>query len=160
MIKTSLKALAALAAIVAVSPASAATYTYTLDNSAVLTIDTTTQSATMKGADINAAMTSADFAAFTGGAAPSFMATLASLTGTRIINGVSYGPNNGHTQMLKIMGDTVNLWSYWGPNNQGGDYVNKITTYNQVPEPGMLGLMGASLAGLAVARRRRKTVAA
>ena len=72
MLKTSLSALAALAAMVAVSPASAATYSYTMTNNDVLTISTDTQSATFKGATINASMTSADFASFAGGAAPTF----------------------------------------------------------------------------------------
>lgn len=160
MLKTSLKALAAVAALAAVSPASAATYSYTMTNNSVLTIDTTAQSATFKGSDINAAMTSADFATFTGGLAPTFTATLATLTGTRIINGVSYNPNPGHVYMLKFMGSSVNLWSLWGPGPQGGDYVTTIQNYSTVPEPGMVGLLGASVAGLAFARRRRKAVAA
>ena len=160
MLKTSLKALAAVAALVAVSPASAATYSYTMTNSDVLTINTSTQSGTLVGSSINAAFTSADLAAFPGGASLNFVATLATLTGTRIINGVSYAPNAGHTQMLKFMGSSVNLWSYWGPNNQGGDYVDNIRSYSAVPEPGMLGLMGVTLAGFALARRRRQTAAA
>ena len=163
MLKTSLKALAAVAALAAVSPASAAIYTYNLSTGSgtdVLRIDTVAQAATYTGAVVNATMTSADFAAFTGGAAPTFVANLATLTGTRIINGVSYAPNAGHQQQLKFMGTSVKLWSWWGPNNQGGDYVTTITSYGTVPEPGMLGLMGATLAGVALTRRRRKALAA
>lgn len=164
MLKTSLSALAAVVALAVVSPASAATYTYTMTNNDVLKIDTDTQSATFKGATINASMTSADFATFAGGAAPTFTAILASLDGTRLINGVWVTDNpvdsGGHVQQLKINGTSVNLWSNWGNPSVGGDYVTTIKTYQSVPEPGMLGLMGATLAGFALARRRRQAAAA
>lgn len=165
MLKTSLSALAALAAMVAVSPASAATYSYTMTNNDVLTISTDTQSATFKGTTINASMTSADFASFAGGAAPTFTAVLSALDGTRLVNGqwLTDNPLNAtttHPQKLIISGTGVNLWAWWGDPIQGGDYLTTIKSYNAVPEPGMLGLMGAAVAGVVVARRRRKAVAA
>ena len=165
MLKTSLKALAAVAALAAVTPASAATYTYTMTNNDVLSIDTVSKSATFKGATINASMTSAAFASFAGGAAPTFTAVLSALDGTRLINGqwVTDNPLNAtttHPQKLIMSGTSVNLWAWWGNPISGGDYVTTIKNYSAVPEPGMVGLLGASVAGLALARRRRKAVAA
>lgn len=165
MLKTSLSALTALAAIAAVSPASAATYSYTMTNNDVLTISTDTQSATFKGAKIDASMTSAAFSSFAGGAAPTFTAVLSALDGTRLVNGqwLTDNPLNAdttHPQKLIMSGTSVNLWAWWGDPIQGGDYVTTIKSYNAVPEPGMLGLMGAAVAGVLVARRRRKAVAA
>lgn len=165
MLKTSLSALAAVVALAVVSPASAATYSYTMTNNDVLSIDTVTKSATFTGAKINASMTSAAFATFAGGASPNFTAVLSSLDGTRLINGswVTDNPlyaDTTHPQKLIIDGNAINLWAWWGDPIVGGDYLTTIKSYNAVPEPGMLGLMGATLAGFALARRRRKAAAA
>lgn len=168
-IKKLLAAAVALAAVSTAMPASAAIYTYTMTNNSVLSIDSTAQSATFAGADINASMTSAAFAAFPGGALPNFTAVLSSLDGTRLINGQQVTDNplyatTTHPQKLIMSGDNVNLWAWWGNPIVGGDYLTKIKSYTfnsttggtSVPEPGMLGLLGAGLAGLALARRNRR----
>ncbi|WP_244970540.1 PEP-CTERM sorting domain-containing protein [Novosphingobium aerophilum] len=164
MLKTSLKALAAVAALAAVSPASAATYTYTMTNNDVLTIDNVLNTATFKGATINASMKSADFSKFIGGATPTFTAVLSALDGTRLINGqwLTDNPLNAtttHPQKLIMSGSSVNLWAWWGNPIKGGDYVTTIKNYSAVPEPGMVGLLGASVLGLAFARRRKAVAA-
>lgn len=161
---------AGLLAAVAAAPASAATYEYTMTNGDILTIDTDTSSATFKGGKIDASMTSADFASFTGGATPTFSFILDSLDGTRLINGAwtTDNPKNStttHPQKLIAYGPTnrnkVNLWAWWGDPIIGGDYITYIKSYTaQVPAPGALGLMAFGLGGLAFARRRRRKVAA
>lgn len=168
--KTSLKALMAVAGLAMANPASAAVYNYTMTNGDVLSISSTTQSATFTGATINATMTSAAFAGFVGGAAPTFTAVLNSLDGTRLINGSWMTDNplystTTHPQKLIISGPCINLWAWWGNPIVGGDYLTGIKSYSvspdPVPEPEMLGLLAASLGGLALIRhRRRKTVAA
>lgn len=162
-------AAAAFAAVATATPASAAIYTYTMTNNSVLSINSDTKSATFKGSDIDVSMTSAAFATFPGGALPFFTAVLSSLDGTRLINGkqVTDNPkdaNTTHPQKLIIEGKDVNLWAWWGNPIIGGDYLTKIKSYSvnstsggtSVPEPGMLGLMAAGLAGLACARRKRR----
>jgi hypothetical protein len=94
---------------------------------------------------------------------------LSSLDGTRLINGnwVTDNPlnvNTTHPQKLIIQGANVNLWAWWGNPIIGGDYLTTIKSYSvnstsggtPVPEPGMLGLFAAGLAGLAFARRKRR----
>lgn len=165
-------AAAAFAAVATATPASAAIYTYTMTNNSVLSINSDTKSATFKGSDIDVSMTSAAFATFPGGALPFFTAVLSSLDGTRLINGkqVTDNPkdaNTTHPQKLIIEGKNVNLWAWWGNPIIGGDYLTKIKSYSvnstsstsggtSVPEPGMLGLMAAGVAGLAFARRKRR----
>ncbi|GAA4643490.1 hypothetical protein GCM10023115_14500 [Pontixanthobacter gangjinensis] len=161
---------AGLLAAVAAAPASAATYEYVMTNGDVLTIDTDTSSASFKGSKIDATMTSAAFASFTGGATPTFSFVLDSLDGTRLINGVQTtdNPKNStttHPQKLIAYGPSannkVNLWAWWGDPIIGGDYITYIKSYTaKVPEPGALGLMAFGLGGLAFARRRRKKLAA
>ena len=165
-LKKACLAVAVAAATVAV-PASAAIFEYTMTNGDVLSIDTDTSSATFTGATINATMTSAAFADFTGGENPSFMFVLDSLDGTRLINGQQVTDNprfidTTHPQLLKTIGnDRVNLWAWWGNPITGGDYVRTIQSYSaQVPEPGALGLMALGLGGMAFARRRRRKQAA
>lgn len=167
--KKTIAALIAAASLVGISgEAMAAVYTYTQTNGAVLTINTTTQTGTMIGPDINTTFTSPSFATFAGGANPNINYNLTSLTGYRKINGVNYAPNTLHQQMLVISGTSVNLWSYWGTGTQFGDYVTTIGSYTPpsstsstssgtpVPEPEMLGLFAVGVAGLFMARRRRK----
>jgi hypothetical protein len=164
-----LAAAAAFAAVATATPASAAIYTYTMTNNSVLSINSDSKSATFKGSDIDVSMTSAAFATFPGGALPFFTAVLSSLDGTRLINGkqVTDNPkdvNTTHPQKLIMEGKDVNLWAWWGNPIIGGDYLTKIKSYSvnstsggtSVPEPGMLGLMAAGLAGLAFARRKRR----
>jgi len=164
-LKNSLKALVATAAIALANPASADVYDYTMTNGDVLSIDTSTASATFTGSTINASMSSADFGGFLGGAMPSFTAVLSSLDGTRLVNGSWLTDNplyadTTHPQKLIMNGSGgVNLWAWWGDPIQGGDYLTTIAGYTHtpsrpVPEPGMLGLMLAGLGGLALTRRR------
>ena len=173
-IKKLLAAAVALAAVSTAMPASAAIYTYTMTNNSVLSINSTSQSATFTGGDLNASMTSSAFATFPGGALPNFTAVLSSLDGTRLVNGswVTDNPLNStttHPQKLIMNGANVNLWAWWGNPIIGGDYLTTIKSYTvnsttggtSVPEPGMLGLLAAGLTGLALARRnRRKAVLA
>ena len=169
MLKFPLKMLAACAAFAfTAAPAAAEIYTYKMGNGDTLTIDSTSQSATWVGTKIDVSMTSADFGSFAGGEKPSFTATLSSLDGTRIINGVTYTDNplnadTTHPQKL-IMESTgkVNLWAWWGDPIKGGDYIKYVASYTpppptSVPAPGMLGLLAIGLGGVAFARRRRKT---
>lgn len=161
---------AAMAIAFGASPASAAVYTYTMTNNDVLTIDSATNAATFKGATINASMTSAAFSTFAGGLNPTFTAILSSLDGTRLINGswVTDNPLNStttHPQKLIMSGSGVNLWAWWGNPIIGGDYLTTIKSYSfkpgtDVPEPGMAGMLAIGLAGLALARRRRKSAKA
>lgn len=161
-------AAAAITAIAAATPASAAIYTYTMTNNSVLSINSDTQSATFKGADIDTSMTSAAFATFPGGALPVFTAVLSSLDGTRLINGkwITDNPkdvNTTHPQKLILEGKDVNLWAWWGNPIIGGDYLTKIKSYtvtpSPVPEPGMMGILAVGLTGLAFARRKRRQAA-
>lgn len=156
---------AAFAAVSTAMPASAAVYTYTMTNLSVLSINSDTQSATFKGSDIDASMTSAAFATFPGGAMPVFTAVLSSLDGTRLIGGKwvtdnEYGKDTIHPQKLIIQGANVNLWAWWGNPIIGGDYLTTIKSYSvtpsPVPEPGMMGILAVGLTGLAFARRKRR----
>ncbi|MGB7374821.1 PEP-CTERM sorting domain-containing protein [Pontixanthobacter sp.] len=154
---------AGLAIATVAAPASAAIFEYTMTNGDILTINTDTSSATFVGKRINATMTSAGFASFTGGATPSFNYVLDTLDGTRLIRGKRETDNplykdTTHPQVLKTMsGNRINLWAWWGDPITGGDYVKTIKSYSaQVPEPGALGLMALGLGGMAFARRRRR----
>ena len=156
---------AGLAAAAAATPASADIFEYTMSNGDVLTINTETASATMVGANINATMTSSDFATFQGGEAPQFSFILDSLDGTRLIRGQQVTDNElnintTHPQKLISYGGSrgrVNLWAWWGDPIIGGDYITYITSYTaQVPAPGALGLMVLGLGGVAFSRRRKK----
>ena len=150
------------------APASATIFEYTMTNGDVLTIDTETQSGTWSGNTLNATFTSPEFADFTGGENPTFAFTLATMDGTRIINGVettntNTNGNRTHPYMLKSMGNgRINLWSWWGDPVVGGDYVRAIGgfTATEVPAPGILGLFGLALVALGLRRRRKKTAAA
>lgn len=157
----------ALAATMMASPAAATIFEYEMTNGDILTINTDTESGTMKGDRIDVAFAGSDLANFPGGATPSFSHLLTSLTGTLKVNGQTYTPTrtNGtryHDWMIKGYGDgRINLWSWWGDPVVAGDYVKRIANYTatEVPAPGMLGLFGLVLAALGL-RRRRKLAAA
>ena len=134
----------------------------------IVTINTETGTGSWKGSDIDTEFTG-DFSGFTGGATPSFMFTLTTLTGERIIRGETYTPTNvngtrTHPFMLKSKhgGTKLNLWSWWGDPVVSGDYVRKIAGYRvvDVPAPGALGLFGLALIALGFGRRRRIKLAA
>jgi len=153
---------AAMATFAVATPANATLYEYTMTNGDLLTIDTDTQSGSWVGDNINAVFTSPDFADFTGGSSPSYMATLTSLDGTRTINGVDYTDNplyidTTHPQKLIGSGGKFNLWAWWGDPIRGGDYVRTIgsVTATEVPAPGMFGLFAMALALLGFGRFRR-----
>jgi PEP-CTERM motif len=163
--------IAAAMAALAASPASAAIYTYTQSNGDKLVINSDTKSGTMTGTKINVSFTSDDFANFTGGAKPSFSATLSSLDGTRLVNGTWLTDNpkdatTTHPQKLIFSPTDVNLWAWWGNPIKAGDYITHYGSYTasssggtQVPAPGMVGLFALGAAGL-VYRRRRQNKAA
>ena len=149
---------AAAVAVTFSNAASAAFYSYTQTNGDVLTIDTETNTGTLKGANIDTTFTSEGFASFNGGAdSAGQMFVLTSLEGTRIIGGNSYFDNPSHTQKLLFQDNgRVNLWSWWGNPIAGGDYITHVDSYTvpaAVPAPGILGLFGLGLAGLAFSRR-------
>ena len=82
-----------------------------------------------------------------------------------------YSPAYKRFKTGAVTGDpfSVMLWSYWGPAGCDkctniGDYVYKAVSWQtvpsssggtSVPEPGMVGLMGLGVMGMAFARRRR-----
>ncbi len=161
-------ALAASSMIVA-APASATIFEYTMTNGDVLTINTAAGAGTWKGSKIDTSFTG-DFSAFQGGATPSFMGELATLTGTRIINGGTFTPttqngNRTHPFMLKTQDShKFNLWAWWGNPVVSGDYIQKIKSFKvvppvDVPAPGALGLFGLALVALGFGRRRRNKAA-
>lgn len=161
--KPALFATAAVTALLLSNPAAAALFTYTQTNGDILTIDNVAGSGSLKGAAIDTTFTSDGFKNFQGGANPgSLMYTLSSLDGTRTIGGVQYTDNTSHTQKLIFSNSgRVNLWSYWGNPVRGGDYVTNIGGYTPppvvpVPAPGIIGLFGLGLAGIAFGRRRKK----
>lgn len=159
---------AALGGAAVATPAQADVFTYTMTNGGVLAINNLTNSATYKASDLDVSMTSADFAKFTGGAAPTFTAVLSSLDGLRLISGkwVTDNPlysTTTHPQKLIMSGTSVNLWAWWGDPIIGGDYVKTITSYTRtstsggtpVPEPGVFGLFAVAFGWLAFGRRRK-----
>ncbi|MEO1731142.1 MAG: PEP-CTERM sorting domain-containing protein [Pseudomonadota bacterium] len=165
--KTAAIALAASTMAVA-APASAAIFEYTMNDGDILTIDTDNGTGSWIGDDIDTAFTG-DFSGFQGGATPSFMFTLTTLTGTREIGGETYTPtnqngNSTHPYMLKTKenGTKVNLWSWWGDPVVAGDYVRTISDYRvvDVPAPGVVGLFGLALVAMGFGRRRRRKAAA
>lgn len=151
---------------VVAAPASATIFEYEFTDGDVLTIDTDSQTGSWVGDDINATFSSPDFASFAGGANPTFMTTLTSIDGTRLINGtwqpVSSDPRHPEKLLTRNDGSKFNLWATWGNPVVGGDYVRKIAgfTVTEVPAPGMLGLFGLALIALGLGRRRRSKVTA
>ena len=170
----------ALAAMAVAMPASAATYLLGIDNGSKVTINTDTMIGTWIGSGINATFSGAGLANFSA-SQPSFesnitIAPTSTITGS---NGTVYSPNQVHQQVFKTGtaaggANQILLWSWWGtaacPNCQNiGDYAYTILgsrtvlpgtpgSGTEVPEPGMAGLLGLGMLGLAFARRRRTKV--
>lgn len=159
----------AVSSIAVAAPASATVFEYTMTNGDIVTIDTANGTGTWKGTSIDKTFTG-DFSTFQGGATPSFMGELTSLTGTRIINGqtvtaTTVNGNRTHPLMLKTKsGNRFNLWAWWGNPVVSGDYVKTIGDFRivppvDVPAPGVLGLFALALCALGFGRRRRTKVA-
>lgn len=159
------------AALAVSNPASAALFTYTQTNGDILTIDSTKNSGSIKGSNIDVTFTSTAFSNFKGGAKPSGMFNLDTLDGTRTVRGTAYTDNPSHQQVLKFLngGTKVNLWSWWGNPIVAGDYITYVADYTPpstssggtpVPAPGILGLLALALAGLGFSRRRRNNASA
>ena len=173
--------LAGAAAIVMAGQAHAAVYTYGLTGGAgftvygvgtapgqpntdsTLTIDTTAGTGSVIGSAINAAFTG-DFSTFTGGAAPSGMFNInITPTSTLTYQGNTYQVSPLHQPMLELLGSSINLWAVWtSPGCSScatlGDTLKNVSSSTtggtQVPEPGMIGLMGLGAAALVWRRRR------
>lgn len=142
--------LAAIAGASLALPAAAEVFTYDVTGShylstgsgpTVLTIDTQSGIGTIKGGNIDAQFTSTELTRFTGGALPSGMFAIDSLSGTRIVNGQSLAPfpeaASPHPYKLVLDGaGGVNLWAYWGDNRQFGDYLATVTGYTPPPPVG------------------------
>lgn len=181
MIKTLCATAAALSALTVAAPASAAVYFLGMENGTHVTIDTDRATGSWIGSQINATFSGAGLANFSVGEPgangsinlPLFAADVTVSPGSTITgnDGTSYHPNPVQQQMFKVeAGNVLNLWSFWGttacPTCQNiGDY--RVAAINvrssswpsssggtEVPEPGMLGLLGFGLAGLALIRRR------
>jgi len=184
-----LRSAAAFCAVAASSNAYADVYTYTENGgegltianvgiapnqgpfSATLQVDTATGTGSLVGNDVNIDFTG-NFAGFTGGASPTSMYNISILPGSSISyqgNNYTLDPN-GHQDMLKFMGSSINLWAEWQSATCPacailGDTVGNISSSSSsggtaVPEPGMVGLMGLGVMALAFRRRIAAAVAA
>jgi len=181
MIKKFIAGTVALSALAMAMPASAKVYELTMADSSKITINTTTMIGTWIGTAINATFSGAGLANFSTGAGgaldiPSFGTDVtidpsSNLNiGGRIYNITPATP--GHAQMFEagaVAGgkNVVNLWAVWSNATcycTYGDFVNTVTgarSYGEpspVPEPGVIGLMGLGVMGMAFARRRRAKV--
>ncbi len=161
---------AAICALAAASSAHAGVYQYSETGvgntngakTAELTVDTTAGTGSLIGSGLNISFTG-DFSGFTGGAAPSSMYSITIASTSSITdNGHVYtlvDPATVHPDMLKFQGSTINLWATWqspGYSNLGdtvGTISSSSTGGTAVPEPGMVGLMGLGVLGLAFRRR-------
>jgi hypothetical protein len=83
--------------------------------------------------------------------------------------GNTYRVASGHQPMLELFGDNINLWAVWnvpGCHNCPvlGDVLKNVSSSStggtQVPEPGMIGLLGIGAAALVWRRRRGQAHAA
>ena len=145
-----LAAAAALAAITTASTASATIYTFTNSNGYVLTFNTVAGTGTLVGnglgpnfgsGSINLAFTG-NFSGMTSATIPSV--PLTSVTGTRVINGVTYRPATAPGGMAPLINGSYLWTSYVSPTGawltSAGyftdfDWIGSWTTTSCVPSP-------------------------
>lgn len=171
---------AAVCALVGASNAYADVYTYTEtgvgntggSHTADLTVNTATGAGSLIGSGLDINFTG-NFTGFTGGAAPSSMYTISILPGSSIsLGGTTYSliaPPTSHPDMLEFQGKSINLWAEWSKTGTatgtilydtiGGISSSSTSGGTSVPEPGMVGLMGLGVLGLAFRRRIANAVA-
>lgn len=187
MIKKFIASAIGLSALIAAVPASADLYEINMSDGSRVHIDTGTQIGKWIGAGINATFTGEGLSNFSlavpeggeGIRGADYGITLTpDSTFTR--GGTTYFPTSVHPQRFKTGAATghgdfgVMLWSYWGPAGCAtctdiGDYVVYANGWSSavgsttsggtdVPEPGVMGLMGLGVLGMAFGRRRRTKV--
>lgn len=173
---------AAISALVTASSAQAAVYSYSESGgegltffnvgpatpqnpfSATFTVDTSTGKCSVIGSGVDVTFTG-NFSAFTGGSSPSgtYNVTI-DPTSNIVYNGNTYTlvATPTHADMIIFQGSSINLWGEWAATGCGscqnlGDTVGNISSSSTggtaVPEPGMVGLMGLGVLGLAFRRR-------
>ena len=185
MIKKIIAGAVAFSALTMAMPASASIYTLNMDNGSTVSVDTAKMVGSWIGAGINATFSGAGLANFTtavpegsaGLPSADYVIKLDSTSTFQGANGTTYFPTNVHEQHFKtgvasgLGAFSVLLWSWWGPAGcttctDIGDYTGRAASWSvatssggtDVPEPGMIGLMGLGALGLAFARRRRAKV--
>jgi len=182
MIKKFIAGTVTMTALAMAMPASATVYELSMSDNSKVTINTETMIGTWIGGAINATFSGAGLASFNldvpdgyvGLRSADYGVTLSPTSTITGSDGKVYFPTKVHEQRFKtgaVTGDpfSVMLWSYWGPAGCDkctniGDYVYKAVSWQtvpsssggtSVPEPGMVGLMGLGVLGMAFARRRR-----
>ena len=180
MIKKIISSAAMMSALAVAAPASATVYQMSLQDGTKVSINTDTAIGTWVGNGVNATFSGAGLANFSIDPTsvlniPSFMTNISITPGSTIVsNGTTYFANTTHQQMFEAGAaaggaNALNLWSYWGtaacPNcTYLGDKTGTVAgarSYENppsVPEPGMVGLLGLGVLGMAFARRRRVKV--
>lgn len=185
MIKKFIASAIMFSTLAAAGPASATVYElYFLENQGTLTIDTEKAIGSWVNANLNATFSGAGLANFSANASPNggnfplapFSSDIViSADSTYTAGGIVYRPNQVHQQKLLVEGDKgFNLWSWWGtPDCPNCQYIGdqKGVAYGihaspsssssggtDVPEPGVMGLMGLGVLGMAFGRRRRTKV--
>jgi len=168
----------ATAAVALSNPASAALYTYDayISNgigNAQITVDSVAGTARYSGANIDLTVTSNSLVGFNGTNRRSTRYRASGISGTFTRYGRTYNAYASttpkYTQIALRNGRNF-LWTY-GRDNRGRRYdfdgkgslrhtgsTGGSTGGTPVPEPGVIGLFGLSLAGLWLGLRRRKTI--
>lgn len=181
VVKNWVKSLGIAAAVtVAASPAQASVYSYTVTGGQGLTfhnvgtaspqpntdgtliIDTDNNFGQFNIGDAGIVTFTGDFSSFTGGSAPHGMFDINVALSQLNYFGTIYKVDGGHQPMLELFGNSMNFWAVWTAPNCAlcaplGDILKDITgsSSTDVPEPGMVGLLGLGAAAVAFRRRRR-----